>query len=316
MTKEDKVSNDTGLKNFNTIVFIVSVVIVTSVSLYAYKFGVGFWDTPERWGALGDFFGGVLNPLLAFSSLVLLLATLKQNQKALSQNEEALRLNNSELEMTRNELSQSKEALIKQATTLDKQSFEGTFFNLLSLHQDLVNSIDFANKKGDVTKGKDCFKTFYNRFEQNTQQVTYQGFLDPKHFSKFLDAKYIMQKSNTPSINVKFLLEEEYITSCYMAFYAYEQSEIGHYFRNLYNIIKFVDQSDVDDKKLYINLLRAQLSTYELTLLFYNCLSPVGSKKFKPYIENYSLLKGVSGNILIDESHKYFYSTKAFDSNA
>lgn len=313
MTKDkQKTPSDNGLKNFNTLVIIVSIVIIVSVALYTYKFGVGLWDTPEKWGALGDFFGGILNPVLAFSSLVLLLATLRQNHKALSQNEDALRLNNAELEMTREELSESKKALIQQAEILKKQSFEGTFFNLLSIHQDLVNSIDLVAKNNKVTKGKDCFKPFYQRLRDNFNQLRYNKSLDPEYFSIHFDKKYLREKE----LDEKWLLSEEYIKSSYMAFYGFEQDEIGHYFRNLYNIIKFVDQSDIEKKKLYINILRAQLSTYELALLFYNCLSPVGSIKFKPYIEKYALLKGVNSKILLRESHKDLYKSTAFRSIA
>lgn len=309
MTKENEVkSNDEGLKHFNLIVLFVFTITALSIVLYYYKFGLGLWDTPEKWGALGDFFGGVLNPLLAFSSLVLLLATLRQNHKALSQNEEALRLNNTELEMTREELAESKKALIQQAEILKKQSFEGTFFNLLSIHQDLVNSIDLVAKNNKVTKGKDCFKPFYQRLRDNFNQLRYNKALDPEYFSIYFDKKYLREKE----LNEKWLLSEEYIRSSYMAFYGFEQDEIGHYFRNLYNIIKFVDQSDIENKKLYINILRAQLSTYELALLFYNCLSPLGSIKFKPFIEKYALLKGVNSKILLRESHKDLYKPTAF----
>ena len=40
-------------------------------------------------------------------------------------------------------------------------------------------------------------------------------------------------------------------------------------------------------------MIRAQLSDYELLWIFYNCLSENGLEKFKPLIEEYSLLKNL-----------------------
>jgi hypothetical protein len=62
--------------------------------------------------------------------------------------------------------------------------------------------------------------------------------------------------------------------------------------------VKFVHQSDIDDKRLYTNLIRAQLSSYELVLLFYNCLSELGREKFKPLVEVYALLKTLPRDLL------------------
>jgi hypothetical protein len=73
------------------------------------------------------------------------------------------------------------------------------------------------------------------------------------------------------------------------------QSELGHYFRNPYHIVRFVHESDVDVKLRpnYMKLVRAQLSSAELFLLFYNGLSVYGRKKVWPLIVEYSLLEQV-----------------------
>ncbi len=90
----------------------------------------------------------------------------------------------------------------------------------------------------------------------------------------------------------------------YKRFYETRQQDVGHYFRSLYNLVKFVDMSSTPDKRLYTNLVRAQLSTYELALLCYNCLSSFGAEKFKPFVEDYALLKGLSVDALIEADHK------------
>lgn len=48
---------------------------------FHFKLGYGISDDPAVWGQLGDYFGGLLNPMLSFISLVLLIKSLTlQNQ--------------------------------------------------------------------------------------------------------------------------------------------------------------------------------------------------------------------------------------------
>ncbi|MCG9736480.1 hypothetical protein L1D51_21230, partial [Pseudoalteromonas shioyasakiensis] len=56
----------------------ISIIIVLFIS----HFGVGPAKTLADWGATGDFFGGLLNPLLTFCSIVILIYSLRLQQKA------------------------------------------------------------------------------------------------------------------------------------------------------------------------------------------------------------------------------------------
>jgi hypothetical protein len=51
-------------------------------------------------------------------------------------------------------------------------------------------------------------------------------------------------------------------------------SRLGHYYRHLYQLIKFVVSSrelkNIDDKYEYIKIIRAQLSNYEQAIIYYN----------------------------------------------
>lgn len=101
--------------------------VAASVCVYAFidKFGLGYWDKVEYWGATGDFFGGILNPIFAFLSLILLAYTLWQNRIALNNNSE-------ELKLSRQELSNSVKAQELQVHQAKMQRFEDTFFSLLN----------------------------------------------------------------------------------------------------------------------------------------------------------------------------------------
>jgi hypothetical protein len=119
-------------KNLHVIsAFILSALLVPMVA-YVSKFGInGLADDPSHWGQMGDFFGGLLNPILAFASFMALLYTIQIQSKQLA-------VSAKELEATRIELTASREAQEKSSKALDGQlenlkiqQFESTFFSLI-----------------------------------------------------------------------------------------------------------------------------------------------------------------------------------------
>ena len=108
--------------------------------------------------------------------------------------------------------------------------------------------------------------------------------------------------------------EGERIRAVYTKFNQTYPSRMGHYFRNLYHILRFIKDSraEVEDKKLYGRLVRAQLSSDELFLLFYNCLSEEGVEKFKPLVEEFAMLQHVPKESLMLLEHMELYDQWAF----
>lgn len=233
-------------------------------------------NDPDR-GTFGDMFGAVNALFSGMAFLGVIFAILLQSKE--------LKLQRKELKFTREELKGQKLQLEAQNKTLEKRNYENTFFELLRLHNDITNSIDLVSRSGNITKGRDCFRIFHNRLKES-----WRG-----NISTYKNSD-----------------EVEKINKIYLAFYNEHQSEIGHYFRSLYNIIKFIDNSKIEDKRLYTNLVRAQLSSYELTLIFYNTLSDMGRDKFMPLIIKYSLLKTLPQNELLNPlEHIKLCSSKA-----
>ncbi|ETT37038.1 hypothetical protein C161_11033 [Paenibacillus sp. FSL R5-192] len=80
----------------------------------------------------------------------------------------------------------------------------------------------------------------------------------------------------------------------YETVYNENENSIGHYYRNLYRIIKLIqDEKFVEDvvnneieKKKYRGILRAQLSSFELMMLFYNVVYSQKGEKFRSYLMN------------------------------
>lgn len=76
---------------------------------------------------------------------------------------------------------------------------------------------------------------------------------------------------------------------------------LGHYYRHLYQTVKFIAEFDkipltYEEKYSYLKMLRAQLSSHEQVLLYYNSLSYFGGKwldKKHPYLTEYMMIKNL-----------------------
>lgn len=233
----------------------------------------------EQRGTFGDMFGAV-NALftgLAFATLIY--TTWMQREE--------LALQREELAATRDELQGQKEQLRQQSATFALQQFENTFFSLLRTHGEIVNAMDLVNENGRLTKSRDCFRVWHKRLSG-------------------LHAAHAVYPPGPEQTLVT-------VQGIYGRFYKAHQAEIGHYFRHLYHIIKFVKLSPVANKKQYTSLVRAQLSSYEHVLLFYNCLSDMGYEKFKPLVEEFALLENMPQDLLLSPStHWPLYSPSAY----
>jgi len=165
------------------------------------------------------------------------------------------------------------------------QNFESTFFQMLRLHNEIVNSIDLRKKASpfQITSfGRDCFSQFRKTIQEN----------------------YKVWNPHAP--------EPARIENAYSLFWDEHRSDLGHYFRYLYTILKFIKQSEIEDKKKYSNIIRAQLSDQELFVIFYNCLYKYGVEKFKPLAEEFALFDNIPQEFLLNIDHRFMYSHEAF----
>ena len=253
------------------------------------------FDPPEGAGEFGDMFG-LANALFSgFAFLGVVVAILLQQQE--------LRLQREELGHTREELRGQKEQLKLQNSTFKNQSFENAFFQMLSLHHQIVNALDVTSGK-NVHSGRDCFPFFCQRLFRFARSNVYRLKNAQGNGSAHIDDEVI---------NSHFVMEK-LVKESYLEVYRENQADLGHYFRNLYTIIKFIDSSSMEDKKTYTNIVRAQLSTSELTMLFYNVISPNGSAKFKPLVEKYEILKNLPTGELLHHDNKKFIASSALGS--
>jgi hypothetical protein len=210
---------------------------------------------PNYWGTFGDFLGGTLNPLFGVLTLLGLMLTVWLQM-------ETLDVQRKELKTSNEELAKSTEALAIQNKTMLAQNFEGTFFQMLRRHNELLENLEFQSIAPTATRGLRAINEILSIIARRRRN--------------YLDA--------------------------YLGVYDRSNSSLGPYFRNLYHLIKLIDKNQnlTDaDRADYASLARAQLSSSELSLIFYNCLTDYG-QGLKPLVIKYRLLKHIDGNQLCD----------------
>lgn len=237
---------------------VVGLWLITGFVLYDKVDATAMWGNR---GTFGDMFGSV-NALfsgLAFAGIIF--TVLLQRQE--------LQLQRKEIIASRDELAGQRMQLEAQSKTFILQRFEGTFFQMLQLHSQSLSAMDIRLNGGATVHGRDCFAYLHKRLNDELELF-----------------------ARSPGETAPEILA----TKAYEAFYQDWRNDLGHHFRSLYNLVKYVDKARLsgEDARFYTNLVRAQLADKEVTLLFYDGLSAYGRDKFKPLIEKYGLLKHLS----------------------
>lgn len=228
---------------------------------------VPFACTEQR-GQFGDMFGAA-NALFAGLAFAALLITIQQQR----------------------------EELEGQNRQFELQRFETTLFQMLSLHNDIVQSIDLNVERLDISTilvrkpdqkpiedrfvGRECFRVLYEEFKGVNNVRT----------KEYIRSNEIMK-----------------LNQDWLEFFDKHEHDLGHYYRFLFNIFEFIDERAPTNKHFYAKIVRAQLSDYEQAMLVYNCISEYG-RDFIKYLEKYELDKHVRPGLLIDEQHRTLVRT-------
>jgi hypothetical protein len=224
-------------------------------------------------GPLSDWIGGLTIPCFTLASFIVLFL--------------AYRAQKEELQLTRKEMAATRAQFIQQNETLSKQAFESTFFQLLVLHHDIVKNIVHQVNNASFNGRKYFRRAFEEFIGIYSGQRRNSGIVDGQTFNPQTDMKAII--------------------IAYKLFFKEHQDQIGHYFRQLYHIMKFIDDSDLnpEDKYKYARFVRAQLSTYELVLLFYNVMAGHGFFKFRELVIRYDVLQNMNQDIIKHNHYGY-----------
>lgn len=270
----------------------------------------------EKVAQFGDFIGGIVGSLWSLAGVILFYVALTEQRKDIEINRETLKaqvtaLNQQieEFELQREELTETRKVFQEQSETLKIQRFENTFFQLLSLHHELVDKLNFNwNGAFDTTEILE------------KRAVLSKAFEDLKN--NFEQSNYFWEKDSSGSQHTKLRLPktieiaEERMIKTYKEFYFDDYKQIfSHYFRNVYHIFKFIYTSELilkSKKQFYASLLRAQLSSDELYIIFYNSLNQgLGYPNFLFLIKEFDIMQNLDFRIIENNTfHKEIFELK------
>jgi hypothetical protein len=242
---------------------VVGLVLIVSPFFFAAFRGTAV--DAQNAGQLGDFVGGYYGTIFLFASVILLYVTLNAQRSA-----------------------------------SNRQSLETRFFELVQMHRDNVSELELGNSQGRKifvlltrefrailehlpTAGRPeipplsrrdrlqvaYYVLFYGTGENSSRALksALAGFPPP-----FVDA--IEKTFNDRNLKQKVQDSRPF---GYVPFEGH-QSRLGHYYRHLYQAVRYVDGQELteDQKYEFVKTLRAQLTNHEQALLLINSLTPLG----------------------------------------
>ena len=192
-----------------------------------------------------------------------------------------------ELREQRKEISRQADEAQRANASMKSQEFENSFYGLIRAYGDLVAELDIS-KRGSghkLCEGRDCFTFFYRSFNKSYRKK--------------------LAKHDEPTA----------------LFYAYKDlwnkhsNDLGHYFRLVYNILRFLDEAKGLCEARHVRIFRAHLSNSELLIIYYNCLSADGARLVR-YAEKFALFDNLPTLRLLNSSHMALVPKACFGANS
>jgi len=172
-------------------------------------------------------------------------------------------------------------ALLEQRVAVRRQVFISTFTALLDRLQQVVQNTEYVvMQRRDIGSGlleEEVVDSVSGQaaFFELTQELRI-GIMSLHHRNMDQDATFGL------------------MIKAYEDFYEYNKDSLGHYFRQLYHILLYIDESEEFDKRRFAKMVRAACTNSQLLLLAYNVVSGEGRVKFVDLVREYSMLHNLS----------------------
>ncbi|MCH5508862.1 putative phage abortive infection protein [Pseudomonas syringae] len=224
-------------------------------------------ESAQYWGQIGDFVGGVLNPLLSFVALMAVLYS--------------IRMQRLELALAREDARESQAIQVQQRLNFERQNFEAVFFRLLEIHTRLSNelTVNSIGASADTFVGRKAF-----RYVNDLIAV--------RPWTSAIEVKdgilsYSNEFDNRFSQDFAHYFRNFYQILKHVESYGVDPLKMNRKYPFLFGrqlIQRYSAQ------RIYAGMLRAQLDSAELGVLSLNCLTGKGGG-LKYYVERFSMLK-------------------------
>ena len=214
-----------------------------------------------------------------------------------------------------------------QEIDIKRQQIENRFFELVRIHRDNCDEVKIQEKSGrEVFKWLQrefykCYETVKKANQKSNTKISKEEIINASYISFYFGAvgQYSSKivKTYLNHLDDDFLelmldefKEQKNIIAKNKKFpfklFDGHQSRLGHYYRHLFQTIKYIDKQpnhvlDFETKYEYVKTLRAQLTTQEQVLFFFNSLSSLGRSWEKKsglevnqqLITKYNLIKNI-----------------------
>lgn len=202
----------------------------------------------------------------------------------------------------------------------DKQNgarvlFEQEFFAMVGMLENIVAHLKFTDNKPveDKKMINEMVKSLYGGFNVGNNEE--DKLPEPVVVEGREVFKYIYADRENYNL-LQYVSKEKDLRQSAQAQEMCFDGTLDHYFRYLYRILKHIDKSELlgkldepeKEREYYAHLLRAQLSNYELLMLFYNGLLGENPHTIKTLIEKYAMFNNLRAWELGIHQQKYYHA--------
>lgn len=263
------------------IIWLLGVISIHAILLFPTYHGDHL--DAQTAGVFGDFVGGYFGQIIALTGLCFLIGTF------------------------RTEVARAK-----------RERFENRYFELLQLHRANVEELELQKAKGRkvfvlMLREWRCILNVVRREAQERQQnLTQLQLVQISYYCLFYGVgpnssrmlrTYLSDQDKAFVNSLEFRLDDKLLkvevkrdrNLGYLPFEGH-QSRLGHYYRHLYQMVRFVENSASPEIDVieHMRTIRAQLSTHEQALLLLNSLTPMGGAWWnKKLIDRYFLVHNI-----------------------
>ena len=257
------------------LVFVISVWLVWAAFGRSIIGSGSTYDSYENVGQFGDSFGSLNTLFAGIAAVGATLAYFKQSEQ-----------------------------LRNDKAAAEKQQFENTFFQLLNVFHEILNST--RHDTSDETGGSDGEGPEIRKIHgqgREAFQLLAREFESPLFRCWLETSGKIKGGGKNATIQDRF----DFLKERYQHFFTQHSPQLSHYFRTLYRLLSIIRDSSVSNKRSYGKIVRAQRSDHELMFLFYNGISWMG-EKMNQFVYEFALLKHLprGSGFPSDETRKFY----------
>lgn len=320
-------------KNILWIVAILTVIGFVTIIAFTLINPFNDWSfnsSSELFSQYGSFIGGFVGPIFSLVAILLLYRTLLEQQKVTRIQDSSItsqknafdtelfettffNLLRTQQELTNNLKAyiyfRDKDFQLMKKTVLDREFFGYSKVELAKIFKALKTEKylgQFDDSEESINYLQEQIHEIHNpeRYvHPDDAQEEEDSFRESERI-RYTNSRYEISENIWNSAQTKSTAE--LISLTYSLFFQKYHYAIGHYFRHLYHIIKFAKEfsstskNNADLNKRYVDFIQAQMSSYELMLLFYNAVS---FPKLMELLIQFNFLENLSEEDLIEPQH-------------